>query len=205
MLFRSTSSSLNVTGMSSAKTGSYVCRVTNVCGSKDSAAVVLTLNTTPVLTTPTSLTVCRTVSRNNPHNATFTVAATAVPSATYEWKKDGLTLSDGGKISGAQTASLTITGVTSDDVGTYSCTATNVCGSDTKSATLAVYDETKITTQPLTQTVCPGSNHPVTFTAAATGSGALSYQWQKNGGDINNATLSSYSIASPAEIGRAHV
>ena len=130
---------------------------------------------------------------------TFTVAATAVPSATYEWKKDGLTLSDGGKISGAQTASLTITGVTSDDVGTYSCTATNVCGSDTKSATLAVYDETKITTQPLTQTVCPGSNHPVTFTAAATGSGALSYQWQKNGGDINNATLSSYSIASPAE------
>jgi hypothetical protein len=47
-----------------------------------------------------------------------------------------------------------------------------------------------ITTQPQNQTVAVGST--ATFTVAATGTGPLTYQWQKNGTNISGATSSSY-------------
>jgi alpha-tubulin suppressor-like RCC1 family protein len=51
-----------------------------------------------------------------------------------------------------------------------------------------------ITTQPVSQTIQEGS--PVTFTAAAAGFPAPTFQWQKDGVDISGATGSSYTIAS---------
>jgi len=53
-----------------------------------------------------------------------------------------------------------------------------------------------ITTQPSSQTVTV--NNAVTFTVLATGSGALSYQWQKDGVDVSGETNSSYTIATTA-------
>ncbi|MGI4832066.1 MAG: PQQ-dependent sugar dehydrogenase [Janthinobacterium lividum] len=52
-----------------------------------------------------------------------------------------------------------------------------------------------ITTQPVSQSVAPGTS--VTFTVAAAGSAPLSYQWQKNQMDIAGATGTSCTIASP--------
>ena len=54
-----------------------------------------------------------------------------------------------------------------------------------------------ITVQPVTQTVCPGTGNPVTFSVTATGS-ALTYQWKKNTAIITGATASSYTISSVA-------
>jgi hypothetical protein len=51
-----------------------------------------------------------------------------------------------------------------------------------------------ITQQPAGATACPGS--PVSLSVTATGGGTLSYQWQRNGGDIAGATSATYSIAS---------
>lgn len=53
-----------------------------------------------------------------------------------------------------------------------------------------------ITTQLGSQTVTAGQS--VTFSVNATGSGALTYQWFKDGNPINGATSASYTIASPA-------
>jgi hypothetical protein len=50
-----------------------------------------------------------------------------------------------------------------------------------------------ITSQPLSQTVCPGTNSPVTFSVVAFGSN-LTYQWYKNTVAIAGATSSSYTI-----------
>ncbi|MBI5472803.1 MAG: carbohydrate binding domain-containing protein, partial [Ignavibacteriae bacterium] len=47
-----------------------------------------------------------------------------------------------------------------------------------------------ITTQPSDQSVAPGET--ATFSVAASGSSPLSYQWQRNGGNISGATSSSY-------------
>jgi glucose/arabinose dehydrogenase len=51
-----------------------------------------------------------------------------------------------------------------------------------------------ITTHPASQTVPAGGT--ATFTVAASGSPPLSYQWQRNGADIQGATSASYSLAS---------
>jgi hypothetical protein len=50
-----------------------------------------------------------------------------------------------------------------------------------------------IVTQPANTTVAAGSN--ATFTVSASGSGALTYQWRRNGVNISGATSASYSFA----------
>ncbi|HEV7860549.1 MAG TPA: PQQ-dependent sugar dehydrogenase [Pyrinomonadaceae bacterium] len=53
-----------------------------------------------------------------------------------------------------------------------------------------------ITTQPASQSALAGQ--PVTFSVAASGSQPLSYQWQRNGVNINGATGASYTIPAVA-------
>jgi hypothetical protein len=54
-----------------------------------------------------------------------------------------------------------------------------------------------VSTQPVTQVVCPGAGQNATFTVVASGTG-LSYQWRKNGVNISGATSSSYTITNVA-------
>ena len=62
-------------------------------------------------------------------------------------------------------------------------------------ATLTVNPPTvTITTHPASQSICAGN--PVTFSVAATGDTALTYQWRKNQTPITNATSSSFTINS---------
>lgn len=51
-----------------------------------------------------------------------------------------------------------------------------------------------IGTQPQAQSICVGNS--ATFSVSATGDGTLSYQWQKDGVNIPNATSSSYTVSS---------
>lgn len=66
--------------------------------------------------------------------ATFTVQATGDAPLDYQWQKDTVDLSDGGKISGANSATLQITGVDVPDQGAYRCVVTNALGSATSNA-----------------------------------------------------------------------
>jgi uncharacterized delta-60 repeat protein len=58
----------------------------------------------------------------------------AAAPATYVWKRDGVTLVNGGRYSGANTASLSIAGVNATDNGSYTLTITNGQGSVTTTA-----------------------------------------------------------------------
>ena len=72
-------------------------------------------------------------------DVTFSVTATGTAPLSYQWQKDGVNLNDGGRISGATTATLTITGVTESDEGGYRCVVTNSAGTATSNtATLTV-------------------------------------------------------------------
>jgi glucose/arabinose dehydrogenase len=51
-----------------------------------------------------------------------------------------------------------------------------------------------LTQQPVSRTVAVGQ--PATFTVSATGTLPLSYQWQRNGSNLNGATGTSYTLAS---------
>jgi hypothetical protein len=80
----------------------------------------------------------------------------------------------------------------------YTVTATNSGGSTTVSLRITVTASAApvITAQPASQAVVPPAT--ATFTVTATGSGALGYQWQKNGTVINGATDASYTTPETA-------
>jgi uncharacterized delta-60 repeat protein len=70
-------------------------------------------------------------------NAVFSIAATG-SGFSYQWKKNSQTLFNGGNISGATNATLTIAGVAVSDEGNYSVTVTSGNITITRSATLTV-------------------------------------------------------------------
>ena len=72
-------------------------------------------------------------------DVSFSVTATGTAPLSYQWQKDGVDLTDGGSITGATTAILTITGVMESDEGGYGCVVTNIAGMVTSdTATLTV-------------------------------------------------------------------
>jgi hypothetical protein len=58
----------------------------------------------------------------------FTVVASGAGPLTYQWRREGVVLSDGGGISGATTAALAIAGVQLADAGSYRVTVANPAG-----------------------------------------------------------------------------
>ncbi len=118
-------------------------------------------------------------------SASFSVTASGSGTLGYQWQKNSGNLSNGGRISGADTATLQISNVQAGDAGNYRCVVTNLGGSSTSNAAaLTVKAATTITLQPLTQTVDPGAT--ASLAVSATGAGALAYQWRHGGIDLTN-------------------
>jgi len=118
-------------------------------------------------------------------NVTLTAAASNAP--TYQWSFDG------NPIAGATSATLTFSSVTATNAGYYTVVASNSGGSVTSgTAVLTILSPPTITTQPQNLSVAAGGS--ATFQVAATGSGALSYQWQKNGSALGGATNPSLAL-----------
>jgi len=138
-----------------------------------------------ITTQPTS----RTVTAGQ--STSFSVAASGSATLAYRWKKNGTT------ISGATRATFTIAAVTSTDAASYTVVVTNSAGSATSNAAsltvTAAAVAPSITTQPTSLSVNAGQ--PASFSAAASGTATLYYQWRKNGTAISGATNSTYTIA----------
>ena len=66
----------------------------------------------------------------------FSVIATSKAPLTYQWQKDGVDLTDAGSITGATTATLTITSVMESDEGGYRCVVANIIGTDTSNTAI---------------------------------------------------------------------
>ena len=108
-----------------ADAGSYVCVVSNSAGNATSNTATLTVtasSTGPAISTQP---VTQTVTAGAP--VTFSVTANGTAPLTYQWLKDGAT------ISGASSASYSITSTTSASVGNYYVTISNSAGTVTSS------------------------------------------------------------------------
>ncbi len=129
-------------------------------------------------------------------SATFSAAATGTPPPTFQWAKNGTA------IAGATNPVYTLTGVQSADAGLYTAIATNSAGSTTSNAaqlTVTVANPAvapAFTTQPAAQSVTVGTGF--TFSAAASGTPAPTYQWMKDSSSIAGATTATYAMASAA-------
>ena len=108
-----------------ADDGAYEVVVTNDCGSVTSLPATLTVNTAPEITAPPTDQLV-----DDGGTTTFEVATTGTPPPAFQWRKWAVELlDDPGHISGATTATLTITGVRCDDAGVYDVVVSNECGS----------------------------------------------------------------------------
>ena len=183
-----TSSTYTTPATSSTDNGAqYSVVVINGAGTVISSKATLTVTATvekPAITTQPA---AQTVTAGQ--SATFSVTATGT-SPGYQWKKNGTDIP-------SATASTYTTETTSNaDIGAalaYSVVVSNSAGSVTSSAAALTVNAAPpaITTQPAAQTITAGDM--ATFSVTATGTGALSYQWKKNGVNITtNATNSSY-------------
>lgn len=189
-----TSSSLAFTGVDATFNNlQYRCVVSNVCGSSNSNAAILTVNTTPVITSqPQSVTLCSGSSN------TFCVIATGT-NLTYQWESSPVCGGPFTNIGGATSSCLIVTGATTTTAYRCKVTSTGGCTSTvtTNCALLTIVTSVTVTTHPSDVTACAGTN--ASFTVAGSGSGII-YQWQlsTDGGatytNISGANAATYTI-----------
>ena len=125
-----TSALLNLSNVQPTNAGVYTVIITNLYGTIVSSNATLTVNTFPPSLTiqPSSFSVTAGAT------AQFTVLATGSPVLAYQWQLNGTNLP------GATGPSLSLTNVSSANLGLYAVTVTNAYGSVTSSnATLTVY------------------------------------------------------------------
>jgi hypothetical protein len=184
-----TTDMLTIGNAQTNNSGSYSVIVTNLEGSVTSSVAILTVASSPVITTqPTNQTVAVGATVTN------AVIAVGIGPLRYQWWVDGTNLvKNGDGISGATNSVLTIINAQTTNSGSYKVTITNLAGSVTSSnAVLTVASPPAITMQPTNQTAGVGAT-TVTFAVTATGTEPLSYQWQDgtnilvDGGQINGA------------------
>ncbi|GAA4453533.1 hypothetical protein GCM10023189_18740 [Nibrella saemangeumensis] len=111
--------------------------------------------------------------------ASLVVAATGID-LKYQWYRTG---SSNQPVTGATSASLTLSNAQTGDAGTYYCVVTGACGNPISTTstgfTLTVNSATSITIPlPGTAVFCPGSNATLTIMTMGTN---LQYQWFKDG------------------------
>jgi hypothetical protein len=131
----------------------------------------------------------------------FAVTAVGTAPLSYQWQTNGMNLVNGGRLSGATNATLTITNAQLTDSESYTVIVTNLVGSVTSSpaAMLTVLSSPVILVQPSNQWVAVGAT--ATLAVTAIGVAPLSYQWLKDGvplanyGDYSGVTTNMLTIS----------
>ena len=183
---------LTLNNVSYQEIGNYTIYVTNTGGFNNSAVpAALVVNDPYIITQPANPAVLA------GGNATFTVAAAGSPTLSYQWYEGATPLSNGGTpaggiatVSGADTATLTLTGVQDADNGSYSCAITGSASLQTANsavAKLTVQDSLTVVSPPMSLSERVGDH--VAFAVGVTGGGPQ-FQWSYNGNPISGATTS---------------
>lgn len=187
--------------------GSYYCEVWAVSGEKVSQKIVsktVTIKESEIVITISGLSETSYVNEKLSVEAKINVVADSV---TYQWYKTsgGVSSDSDEPISGATSASYTPA-----EAGFYKCKVTvKSAGGQEKTAdnggTCKVSEKQpddpvtpEITTKPVDVTVKEGEKVELSVAATVSDSGALSYQWKKNGQAISGATSATYSVAKAA-------
>ncbi|HPH91583.1 MAG TPA: hypothetical protein PLZ68_12215 [Ferruginibacter sp.] len=168
----------NPTGILPLSTTDYTVTATNAAGCTNSSNVAITVNTPPFITAQpvASAPVCA-----GNGIQTITVGATGT-GLSYNWRKAGAAVVNGGTVSGQGTATLVLTNPTAADEGSYDVLISGTCAPavTSGSAVVSLNSNTMITTpvSPTSQTVLI-NNTAANLTFAAEGT-SLGYQWYSN-------------------------
>lgn len=127
---------------------------------------------------------------NTQCGGSHTFSVSTVNASGFQW------YGPSGIIPGATDSTYTIAAATAAQTGDYYVLVMGPPGCAplvSALATLNVSDPISISVQPANKKACEGTP----FTLSVTGTGAVSYQWYKNGNPITGATGASYTVASP--------
>lgn len=175
-----TSSSYTIGVVQQTDVGNYDVVITG-CSSVASNPASFTLIAPPsILSQSNDTTVCR--------GSSVTLSCNVVGANAYQWKRNGTI------VAGVFTPSITIASVTSADTGTYILMVNGKCPPPQSSnpISLRFISAPVIVQQPRDTTVCYGST--VRFSVESN-STSVTYQWRKNGKNLDNSIGSTVTIA----------
>jgi len=175
-------STLSSTAAVYTQTGDYTCVVSNVCGEVTSAAirvqVGVSFDSQPAAQ---NVTPCQ--------NAVFNVTARGVGGLSYQWRKEGIPLTNDGRVSGANASSLHVADVCYEDEGSYDCLVTDSC--ETRASEAAALNITTVPSWKLrVSPVAPVKRNPTAMAYDVNrrvavlyggGSAYLNDTWEYNG------------------------
>ncbi|KAH7975126.1 hypothetical protein HPB49_024198 [Dermacentor silvarum] len=178
-----TVSILTLLEVSAEDVGNYTCQAGNRFGT-DSITAELVLTAEPPkiqpFTFPTNLLRARKV-------IVYCAVLEGSEPLTFVWTKDGRELANGGRLHIKQLSetgsSLTIATVGAEDIGNYTCTVSNVAGSDSATSQLLVKDAPRLQPFYFPREHPPGESVVVTCVASR-GSQPMKFAWLKNGVDL---------------------
>jgi len=182
-----TTATLAITGATVTLTGyQYRCVVTGTCTpAANSASATLTVHAPVIVTTsPVNTEVC------SGSNASFTVAGSSVPAIIYQWEVSTNGGSTWTAITGANSATYTISGViTVMNNNQYRCqlsngTCTTPAVSNAAILTVRQLPSVGLTAAPLTS-LLPGQTTTLTATPTSSTGGTLTTTWTLNGSPIS--------------------
>ncbi|WP_414663184.1 immunoglobulin domain-containing protein [Horticoccus sp. 23ND18S-11] len=209
-----TQSTLSLSPLVAEATGAYAAVATNRLGSVQSTPTLLAVFSAqpsappkgPAIAPQITVQPAASTSLLPGSQITWWVEASGTPAPTFQWYKNGVSMA------GGTHSSFTIASLTADDAGIYSVRATNSAGSvNSTDATLVMLSLPRPGLPPATSSTgsveenqppaitqepdsilnaSPGAT--ATFTVAASGSPAPSYQWTRNGNVVagwTSATL----------------
>jgi len=172
-------------------------------GVTQSRAVSLSLIKPPVITAQPAAS----LALIEGETATFTAGAAGGLPLSCQWQRNGVNMTDGGRVSGSQitvteagniygsgVSTLTISSVTVPDSATYTLMASNAAGvAISSNAVLTVSPSAPvIVQQPVSQTVLVGAT--AQLAVAAVGTMPLTYQWRQNGINLTDGGAVSGSV-----------
>lgn len=162
--------------------GEYYVVVTGADGLLESDRATLTVGNPIVVKHPESLIVPRYT------DVSFEIEAVGVPPLLYRWRKDGVNLSNGGRISGVSTPTLSIASVLESDQGDYSCRVVGQNVVESNQASLTVLGPPIIEgVRQLPDSGVVPVQGPAAITVLVTGGATpFSYQWRKDGEPISD-------------------
>lgn len=129
-------------------------------------------------------------------DAVFSVDALGAGPMNYRWHRNGIALSDGGRIFGTRAPTLTLSPPLATDGGIYTCLVSTSCSSEaSQPAKLNLGAPGILTDPPVFVPVC--INETADMPVVAYGAEPLTYQWMKDGVDLTDSdhyigTRSSY-------------
>jgi uncharacterized repeat protein (TIGR01451 family) len=168
---------LVLANVSSADVANYCVIVSGACGSATNVAS-LSVNTPASATPLGSLTNCPGTT------ATFSTVASGTGPFSYQWFKNGSPL-------GANTDTLVLSNISSNDAGLYCVIINGACGSVTNSANLGVNQNVSISAL---ASVTKNIGDSVTYSVSASGTGPLTFAWKKNNQVLSAQTGASLTL-----------